>query len=87
MRKFSLHFDKSSEPRKFCTTELSLFNHTIDLFLLLYDIIPDTLKSSRSSLLLEVNQIFNCIKDKFSEVLLSVENISKQGLLGKGYTV
>ena len=35
--------------------------------------------------LLEVNDFLLSVKDKFSEVLLPVESITKQGLLGKGY--
>ena len=34
--------------------------------------------------MLEVNQFLQYVKSKFSEVLLPVENITKQGLLGKG---
>ena len=50
-----------------------------------YFSMPDALKKSQSSLVLEVNQFLQYVKDKFSEVLLPVESISKQGLLGKGY--
>ena len=46
---------------------------------------PVALKSSQSSLLLEANQFLQYVKEKFSEVLLPVESITKQGLLGKGY--
>ena len=46
----------------------------------------DTSGRSRSSLqLLEVNDFLLGVKEKFSEVLLPVESITKQGLLGKGY--
>ena len=48
-------------------------------------IIAETLQSSRSSQLLEVDQFLQYVKNTFSEVLLSVESITKQGLLGKGY--
>ena len=48
-------------------------------------IISEVLGSSRSSLLLEVNQFLHYVKEKLSEVLLPVESITKQGLLGKGY--
>ena len=43
------------------------------------------MKSSRSSLQLEVNHFLYYVQDKFSEVLLPVDTITKQGLLGKGY--
>ena len=33
---------------------------------------------------LEVNQFLQYVKDKFSEVLLPVESITKQNILGKG---
>ena len=45
----------------------------------------DILKTSKSSLLLEVNNFLDYVQDKFSEVLLPVDTITKQGLLGKGY--
>ena len=46
--------------------------------------ILESLKRSRSSLLLEVNQFLQYVKDKFSDVILPVESITKQSLLGKG---
>ena len=55
------------------------------MFILLFVCILEALQSSQSSLLLEVNQFLQYVKDKFSEVLLPVESITKQGLLGKGY--
>ena len=48
-------------------------------------IIAETLQGSRSSQLLEVDQFLQYVKNTFSEVLISVESITKQGLLGKGY--
>ena len=48
-------------------------------------IIAETLQGSRSSQLLEVDQFLQFVKNTFSEVLISVESITKQGLLGKGY--
>ena len=54
--------------------------------LICFTSISEELKTNRNSLLLEINQFLQCIKDKFSEVLLPVKSISKQGLLGKGYT-
>ena len=46
----------------------------------------ETLTASRSSLqLLEVKSFLDYVKDKFSQVLLPAEAITKQGLLGKGY--
>ena len=45
----------------------------------------DALKASKSSLLLEVNNFLDYVQDKFSEVLLPVDTITKEGLLGKGY--
>ena len=55
------------------------------MFVLLFVCISEALQRSQSSLLLEVNQFLQYVKDKFSEVLLPVESITKQGLLGKGY--
>ena len=43
------------------------------------------MKASKNSLLLEVNHFLYYVQDKFSEVLLPVDTITKQGLLGKGY--
>ena len=39
----------------------------------------------RNSTMQEMNQFLHYVKNKFSEVLLPVESIAKQGLLGKGY--
>ena len=33
----------------------------------------------------EINEFLQYVESKFSEVLLPVENITKQGILGKGY--
>ena len=61
----------------------SVYICTINLFV---GIGNDTLGRSRSSLqLTEVNHFLLSVKDRFSEVLLPVESITKQGLLGKGY--
>ena len=43
-----------------------------------------TMTASKSSLNLEVNHFLCYVQDKFSEVLLPVDSITKQGLLGKG---
>ena len=45
----------------------------------------EQLKDSKTSLPLEVDQFLQNVTDKFSEVLLPVKSITKQGLLGKGY--
>ena len=47
-------------------------------------ILEDTLKHSTSSLVLEVNNFLQYVKEKFSEVLLPINVITKQGLVGKG---
>ena len=57
-----------------------VFSHIPFIFLCLAAI-----RNSQSSLLLETNQFLQYVKEKFSEVLLPVESITKQGLLGKGY--
>ena len=51
----------------------------------MYCVSDDTLKTSKSSLLLEVDNFLHYVQDKFSKVLLPVDTITKQGLLGKGY--
>ena len=40
---------------------------------------------STNTLLLEVSHFLDYVQEKFSEVLLPVDTITKQGLLGKGY--
>ena len=47
-------------------------------------ILDNLLKASKSSLLLEVNQFLDYVQNTFSEVLLPVDTVIKQGLLGKG---
>ena len=66
----------------FNTVYVNLLMYTIHLYV---GIGNDTLGRSRSSLqILEVNDFLLSVKEKFTEVLLPVESISKQGLLGKG---
>ena len=49
-------------------------------------ILDDTLKGSRASMeLLDVGDFLEYVKNRFSDVLLPVNTITKQGLLGKGY--
>jgi len=47
-------------------------------------ILDNLSKASKSSLLLEVNQFLDYVQNTFSEVLLPVDAVIKQGLLGKG---
>ena len=63
-----------------------LFNIRTYVYIVLNICISDDLlKTSKSSLLLEVNHILHYVQEKFSEVLLPVDTITKEGLLGKGY--
>ena len=48
-------------------------------------IISENILQNRRSLLLEVNDFLQYVKEKFSEVLLPVDTITKQELIGKGY--
>ena len=49
-------------------------------------ILDDTLKGSRTSMEpLDVEGFLEYVKNRFSDVLLPVNTITKQGLLGKGY--
>ena len=50
-----------------------------------YIILEEILENNRGSLLLEVNEFLQYVKEKFSGVLLPVDTITKQGLIGKGY--
>ena len=46
----------------------------------------EIIKSKGSTLqLLDADQFLDYVKNSFSEVLLPVDTITKQGLLGKGY--
>ena len=47
-------------------------------------IISESVKRSKSSLLLEASQFLEYVRDKFYDILLPVESITKQSLLGKG---
>jgi len=50
----------------------------------MYKGLEETLKSSHGSLLEEVNHFLHYVQDKFSEVLIRKDSITKQGLIGKG---
>ena len=70
---------------------ISIYNHTWYpySYFCIYSyfsmhVISEAFKRSKSSLLLEVNQFLQYVKDKFFDVLLPVESIAKQSLLGKG---
>ena len=45
----------------------------------------EILQCNRRSLLLEVNEFLQYVKERFSEVLLPVDTITKQSVVGKGY--
>jgi len=47
-----------------------------------FDILDDLTESTNS--LLEINQFLQYVKDKFSEVLLPAEVVTKLDLIGKG---
>ena len=55
------------------------------MYMCLYIISEEMLQNSRRSLLLEINDFLQYVKEKFSGVLLPVDNITKQGLIGKGF--
>ena len=44
----------------------------------------DSLKSSDNSLHTQINNFLQHVKEKFSEVLLPMENVTKLELIGKG---
>ena len=48
-------------------------------------ILEEILENNRGFLLVEVNDFLQHVKEKFSGVLLPVDIITKQGLIGKGY--
>jgi len=50
----------------------------------MYKALDETLKTNWGTLLKEVNHFLLYVQDKFSEVLIPVDNITKQDLIGKG---
>jgi len=55
-----------------------------NLYFSVYKALDETLKTSWGSLLEEVNHLLRYVQDKFSEVLIPKDRITKQGLIGKG---
>ena len=47
-------------------------------------VVEERLTNSMNSLVSEVTQLLQYVKDKFSEVLLPAEVVTKSSLLGKG---
>ena len=55
-----------------------------NLYFSVYKTLGDPLRASRGSLLDEMSHILHYVQDKFSEVLIPKDRITKQGLIGKG---